>query len=288
MRRWEVVVVAACVLLVLWAWWPRPQSDLPGPVPQERRRKLPTCKVPAEASPPPKLEVGQVGTIVSITAYITDFELSDNTGSAAVYDAAGNLLGVTIEKGQGEMTGGGEWVTFLFATPLDVADYENVRLAVFGDFEEVGYIVGGPDVTYDTGQVYSGPESWPAFIAPPQQEPPCWYEQNVLFSIYATGGNGERIGNQSASESGFYMAGQIICATGLLDTGPLEDQLKISGSDTIVLSETLSGYGPGFAASDVLAFEENLRHGGVIAPCDGRFIPPEPEEHCTNPHRWNG
>jgi len=289
--RTSTIVLPLLALLVLgFVLWhssrpvpPQPtlEPDVASTLPT---RELPTCKVPAEATPaPPTLEVGQMGTIVSITAYITDFDLSDNKASAGAYDPEGNLLGVTIEKGQGEMQGGGEWVTFVFATPLDVSNYEQVRLAVFGNFEEVGYVTTGPDVTFDTNAVYTGIGSWPSYVDPPEEF--GWFEENKLFSIYGTGGNGERIGNQSASETGFYMEGEKVCATGLLDTEPLEDELKISGSDSIALSEILSGHGPGISAHDTIVLGEHARHGGLIAPCAGRYIEPEPEEHQANPYR---
>lgn len=166
-------------------------------------------------------------TIVSITAYIIDSDLSDNKASAGVYNAAGDLLGVTIEKGGGEMTGGGEWVTFLFATPLDVSDVEQVRLAVFGNYEEVGYAAPGPDVSFDTNAVYTGVGSWPAHVDPPEEF--GWFEENKVFSIYATGGNGAKIGTESSSETGFYTEGEKVCASGLLDTAPLVEEAE-SGS----------------------------------------------------------
>lgn len=160
-------------------------------------------------------------TIVSITAYLTDADLSDNKASAGVYNEAGDLIGVTVEKGAGEMIGGGQWVTFVFATPLDVAEIDKVRLAVFGNYEEVGYAASGPDASYDTNAVYTGTYSWPAHVDAPEDF--GWYEEDKTFSIYATGGNGAKIGTESSSESGFYMEGEKVCATGLLSTAPLID-----------------------------------------------------------------
>lgn len=167
-------------------------------------------------------EASMSATIVSITAYLTDVDLSENNASAGVYDATGNLLGVTIEKGIGEMTGGGEWVEFTFASPLDVSAYEQVRLAIFGDHEEIGRTAGGDHVYYDTGGIYYGVGAWPPTIADEGELPPSWTSVAYTFSIYATGGNGAKIGIEAPSGVGYYGAGQQVTATGLLATAPLD------------------------------------------------------------------
>lgn len=230
--------------MVLWQYTrpEPPQSGLdPGTAATLPTGKRPTSKIPAEATPPPEVRP-MATTIVSITAYLTDADLSDNQASAGVYDPDGNLLGVTIQKGAGEMSGGGEWVTFDFASPLDVSAHEQVRLAVFGNFEEVGYAAPGPDVSFDTSAVYTGIGSWPAHVDPPEEF--GWFEENKVFSIYATGGTEARIGTESSSETGFYMEGEKVCATGLLDTAPLVNgDVAITVIERLVLTDEAPGEG---------------------------------------------
>ncbi len=75
--------------------------------------------------------------------------------------------------------------------------------------------------------------------------------------------------------------------------GPIDSYVPpavIACSDDIILGDeaAVDDVGIGISAQDIIVFGEVMRHGGVQAPCAGRYIPPEPDEHQANPHRWDG
>lgn len=307
-------MLVACAALVLWAWWPRPQPDLPGPVPQERRRKLPTCKVPAEASPPPKLEVRVDMSEVWFGNAAEDGDIAgiaeDDFVTGCLYPAGG---GQAEEWGQYWFL---DYTPFLWPALLpekQIRDVQDLAIRVaydstthkvtrvlaymrlieqeanYGDVDLGLYTSGGALVgSTQTVRLYAGDWSWVEF--PIDGDVEVDPEQSYWVNVWKVPGTAAswlwgRINSYLTPEQPLKISGSdtIVLSEALSGYGP-----GFAASDVLVLGEALGNYGPGFAASDVLAFEENLRHGGVIAPCDGRFIPPEPEEHCTNPHRWNG
>lgn len=283
-ERFTVAVVVLVLVLLGGGWWAVEHPRVPPPPEQP-----PAPRGPGGAA---ELDLEESDMIFGETVELT-----------AAAGAASDIIGTVFPFPEGAPTKSvyaiGAWPTWPNpATLVDEAvahcftihcsyDSANRARCIRGYLE---YPTGdGPDTDTLRAAIYRASDgaliggTEPVVIN--EGDSPAWYEFDLI-------GEGPVLVAETEYALVVWGNNPSTMDTGLWG-GDLEDYLPpvvISCSDLIVLGDAIEVHdvGVGISAQDQIVIGERLRHGGLIAPCTGRYIPPEPEEHGANPHRWDG